>query len=205
VAATLTELAWVKEHGACGVYVRGTEHDRILSDPYFFPMYQKAAELDLPICVHVGNSLHNLNQVIEEETIIFDVVPVPASMFSLIAGRIPERFPGLRFGFLEAGSSWLPFILQEAHRGPSIGGRRFSHHENLLRDSRFFVACQTDDDLTYLLQYGAARNLVFGTDYGHVDVGTDLEGHRILTEREDLDGEVAGAIVNSNARTLYGL
>ena len=33
------ELKFAKEHGACGVVMRGLEADRMLSDSYFFPLY----------------------------------------------------------------------------------------------------------------------------------------------------------------------
>jgi predicted TIM-barrel fold metal-dependent hydrolase len=36
------ELKFGKENGACGVYMRGLEVERILSDPYFYPLYQQA-------------------------------------------------------------------------------------------------------------------------------------------------------------------
>ena len=49
------ELKFGKENGACGVYLRGLEVERILSDPYFYPLYEQASALDLPICVHSAN------------------------------------------------------------------------------------------------------------------------------------------------------
>ena len=49
------ELKFGKEQGACGVYLRGLEADRRLSDSYFFPLYDAASKLDLPICVHSAN------------------------------------------------------------------------------------------------------------------------------------------------------
>ena len=199
------ELETARKGGACGVLFRGTERDRILADPYFFPLYVKAEELDMPICIHVGNSFTALNEIVDEETVILDVFPVPAAMFSLLVNKIPDRFPNLRFGFLESSAQWLPFILQESTRGMGIGGRERNSFEGVLEKNRFFVACQTDDDLPYLLPYAGENNLIFGSDYGHSDVGTDLEGHRILLAREDLPAGVAEKITDANARRLFGL
>src|SRR4051812_27347930 len=39
----LKELLWAKENGACGVFMRGLEADKHLSDVYFFPLYSKAS------------------------------------------------------------------------------------------------------------------------------------------------------------------
>ena len=32
--------------------MRGLEGDKHISDPHFFPIYEEAGRLDLPICVH---------------------------------------------------------------------------------------------------------------------------------------------------------
>ena len=48
------ELRFAKEHGACGVFLRSIEGDRFLSDPFFFPLYEEASALDMPVCVHVS-------------------------------------------------------------------------------------------------------------------------------------------------------
>ena len=47
MGALRDELVFCKEHGAVGVMMRGTECELPLSDPYFFPLYELATELDL--------------------------------------------------------------------------------------------------------------------------------------------------------------
>src|SRR5262249_57317035 len=49
------ELKFGKQHGACGVYLRGLEADRRLSESYFFSVYEGATKLDIPLCVHSAN------------------------------------------------------------------------------------------------------------------------------------------------------
>ena len=49
------QLAFGKENGACGVFMRGLECDLPLAHPYFFPLYEAAQDLDLAICVHSAN------------------------------------------------------------------------------------------------------------------------------------------------------
>src|SRR5262249_16307648 len=52
----LEELRIAKQNGACAVFLRGIEcGNKFLKDPYFFPLYEEASRLDLPICVHTGN------------------------------------------------------------------------------------------------------------------------------------------------------
>src|SRR5579862_6852132 len=41
----ITELRFGKEHGACAIFFRGIEGDRLPGDPYFFPLYEEAVRL----------------------------------------------------------------------------------------------------------------------------------------------------------------
>ena len=45
----IAEARFAKENGACGIFMRGTEGDLLLSDPYFFPLYEEASRLDLAV------------------------------------------------------------------------------------------------------------------------------------------------------------
>jgi predicted TIM-barrel fold metal-dependent hydrolase len=49
------EIRWAKDRGAAGVFFRGIEGNLTLDNPYFFPVYQAASDLDLPICIHQGS------------------------------------------------------------------------------------------------------------------------------------------------------
>jgi uncharacterized protein len=122
---------------------------------------------------------------------------------------LPERFPGLRWTFLEAGCSWLPFVLQEAARGTDLMLRRNDDNteveQGLLARKNFFVTCQVEDDLPYLLRYAGPDNLIVGTDYGHLDVGADLHAHHILASRTDVAPEVLAKILDDNGRRLLGV
>ena len=65
IDATISELRFGKEHGACGVFFRGIEGDKTLDDPYFFPVYEEAQSLGLPICIHQGQGAPALNYLID--------------------------------------------------------------------------------------------------------------------------------------------
>ena len=55
IEAAVDELRWASEHGACGVFKLATELGRRVTDPYFFPVYQEANDLDMPLCMHTGS------------------------------------------------------------------------------------------------------------------------------------------------------
>ena len=49
------EARLAKENGAVGIYMRGSEGERLLSDPHFYPVYDAASRLDIPACIHSSN------------------------------------------------------------------------------------------------------------------------------------------------------
>jgi predicted TIM-barrel fold metal-dependent hydrolase len=55
IDAAIEEIKFAKENGAAAVCMRPLEGDRHLSDPYFYPLYQVASDLDLSIAVHIAN------------------------------------------------------------------------------------------------------------------------------------------------------
>ena len=65
-------------------------------------------------------------------------------------------------------------------------------------------ACQTDDDLPYVLRYSGEDNIIMGTDYGHADTSTELEAlHRLQAEAE-IEPEVARKILDDNGLKANG-
>ena len=74
-----------------------------------------------------------------------------------------------------------------------------------MSDYRMFVACQTDDDLPYVLRYAGEDNLLIGSDYGHADTSSELEALRKLRESGVIPVRVVDKIMNDNPRRLYGI
>ena len=51
----LAEARSAKENGACGIVTHGIEGTRLVTDPYFFPLYEEANRLSLAICPHASS------------------------------------------------------------------------------------------------------------------------------------------------------
>ncbi len=77
--------------------------------------------------------------------------------------------------------------------------------KDALRKNRLFVACQTDDDLPYVLKYSGEDNIVIGSDYGHADTSSEIEALRRLKDEGEVKPEVIDKILYANAKALYGL
>ncbi len=202
------ELRWAKAHGACGIYKRGFDLDRAISDPWFFPVYEEASSLDLPICIHTGHPGRDPGGD--------RGVPILGAFSNLLNAGIPQKFPKLRFGFIEAGASWIPYSLsmrgatkRQALRGQ---GTRlpdlFELEPDLFRSNRLFVTIDPIDDVEYLLKFGTEDSLMIGTDYSHTDISANLSALdevRAWADQGRISKTVAYKILESNPQAFYGL
>jgi predicted TIM-barrel fold metal-dependent hydrolase len=213
-------MTFGKEHGAVSVLIRHLGHDRALGDENLIPIYEKALDLDLAITVHTGSEWHPQGILSRSPTAYLHhvILTVPGALWSALKADLPQRYPKLRIGFLEAGAMWLPHVLQEKFRQDEkfLGeeeGATFQERRNqwrqtaidALQEYELYVAVHMDDDLPYLLTYGTENRLVHGTDFGHLDAGSDPNGPNMIATRADIDRNVAHKIVDENARRLYGI
>lgn len=209
VPAALEELTFGKAHGAVGILFHGLEADRSLGDPYFGPIYERAEELDLAICIHTGAGSRTMLEFQDSRyTRNFGqnrVLPLIA-FHDLVFGNVPERFPGLRFGFLEATASWVPFLLHFFRRSAPRSGRDPEFFgPQLFKDFRFYVACESDEDIGYLARSVGWDHLLIGSDYGHTDQSLDLEISKKLSTINEVGLEQYRMILSVNPSNFYGL
>ena len=157
------ELKWAKDHGACGIFKKGYECGKTAGDSYFFPLYETASKLDIPICIHTGTDGPG-------EGVSPNAMSAACGFLPLVNSGVMEQFPNLRVGFVEAGASWIPFLLsvnaasvRRTHL-QGLGNTTSLGEFNRLQfnQPRIFVACQTQDDLPYILQFGTEDNLING-------------------------------------------
>lgn len=206
-----SQLGWAKDNGACAIFMRGLECERLLSDPYFFPLYAAAEEVGLAIGIHAGSGSYTQYDFFGGEAgLLKNKMPVFGAFHALLFGDVPARFPKLRFGFVEASAQWVPYVLHDLTvrlRNTRIDSNRQAREigRDALAANRFYVACQTDDDLCYVLEYAGENNLMIGTDYGHGDTSSELEALRRLRVDSDVPAEVIDKILGNNPKTFYGL
>ncbi len=212
----IEELEFGADHGAAGVHVRGIEHGYYLNDPYFFPLYERAQDLDLAIIVHVGVSHRRVDNmpigmvVHTPAAFLQHVHPLMAGFHAVVASdELHTRFPRLRWGFLEGGASWVPAVLQQHARLAASGSPDFLRLHRITPDEieqkNIFVACEVDEDIPYLSTWLGENAMCVGTDYGHNDVGSELAAHTAILARGDLRDAAARKLVDTNGRRLLGL
>ena len=199
------ELRWAKDHGAVGLYKRGYDLEKPVIDPHFFPIYEEAGALNMPVCIHTGHPLPG-----REWDRGF---PLMAAFIGVITSRLAKKFPQLRFGFIEGGASWIPYGLSQLgmqQRSQTLHERAqtFDFTRDLFRENRLFVAIDPVDDIEYLLRLGAEDSLMIGTDYSHGDISANvsaLDEVRRWVESERISEAVAKKILETNPQAFYGL
>ena len=216
------ELRFAKEHGACGVLKKGDREAGVwANDPYFFPMYEEAQKLDMPICFHTGSGVPDFTPAREFTFSRFYriLLPVVHAFQSLIVHGVPERFPTLRFGFIEATASWVPFVLYEIRRRLEKNKERPTSvlrstmeiedmPEDILQRNRMYVSFQVDEDLSYVVHHTGEDNLLVGSDYTHNDSAQEMDFLGLLKQRAD-KGDISHSavtkITQDNPKNFYGI
>jgi uncharacterized protein len=205
----LEEIEFGKEHGASSVFLLPQNHGMSLAEPSMFPLYEKAQDLDLAVTVHVGTDLRIARRD-PGHFLYTGVMVLPGAFYALLFGRLADRFPRLKWGFMEGGSSWVPYVLRETFRADATGAYRGfkdwrPQAQEALEGAELFIAAQLEDDIAYVLEHVGPDCLVYGTDYGHLDLGSDPGGLHEMTHRPDIDEAVACKLVDGNARRLLGI
>jgi predicted TIM-barrel fold metal-dependent hydrolase len=204
----LNELRWVAEHGARGIFMRGIEEVGVLHDPYFFPLYEEMSRLDIAVTVHIGNGNPAIESLLNHGKggspfSSMRLLSVAACHSWILAG-IPQEFPKLRIGFVEAAAQWVPYMVNDlSRRFPGRHGKPLP--KDVLKENRVWVTCQTDDDIDYILKFAGEGNLTIGTDYGHTDQSAEIEALRIFRDDGRVAPKIVDMILDDNPRELYGL
>jgi len=205
-AEAVAQIQFAKEHGAVGVCMRPFERERMMTDPIYYPIYESAERLDLPITVHLANGSPDLFKLMTNEAgggFSTFRVPTVTSCYALIMSEIPRVFPELRWGFIEVSSQWVPWVIHEAMRR-SLGSAR-PVSKDCLREYNIYVSTQSDDDFPYVISYAGEENLVIGTDYGHGDTSSELNAIARFKAMDHLTAEVKRKILFDNPKRFYGI
>jgi predicted TIM-barrel fold metal-dependent hydrolase len=218
------EMRFARDHGAVGVLKKGDEQAGHWStEPYFFPLYEEAQRLDMPICFHVGTGYQGAMPF--ERIAHFGFYRVHLGVVhafqSLLSHQVPSKFPSLRWGFVEATASFVPFVMYNLRRMLEQNAKRpgnatrfmagsddYQVQRNVLTDNNLYVSCQVDEDLPYIIQCVGDDNLMVGSDYTHQDAAQELEFISALSGRVragEINASAMRKMTQDNPSRFYGL
>lgn len=215
IAESVKEIEFGAANGAVGIFFRGIEGERSLAESYFDPIYETANRLGLAVCIHTGAGAPAITSIFDRTFShnLPHVRALPLFAFrDIVAHKVPERFPNVRFGFLEASASWIPYVLHHLQRSvkavTSAGGDAdpgLVGGPQLFRDYRIFIAAEADEDLPYLSTFIGEDNLIMGSDYGHQDQSRESGMVTVMRQRADLTSTAIEKILCHNPARLYGI
>ena len=146
---------------------------------------------------------------IHRHTIGFPVSNMMQMMHMTYEGAF-ECFPALRVAYLEAGCTWVPYLLNRMDeewekRGAEEAPLCKQKPSAYIKSARVFVHAEPGEDLLpQTLEILGDQSLVYASDWPHWDHEYP-ESIAQLWRREDLTEAQKRGILADNARAMYGL
>jgi len=212
----VSELLRIVNFGWKAVFLRPNPvKGRLLSNPAYEPFWTKCEELGIAIGIHEGThsrlpttggdrfhtrfAMHACSHPMEQMM----------ALLALIKGGVLERHPQLRVGFLESGCGWLPYWLwrlDEEYKNLhwEVGDNVKMKPSEYFRRQCFIEIEPSEPYLSQIIEYIGSDNLLFGSDYPHMDHQPDIV-ERVVALEEQLSRKIVQNILWDNPVRFYGL
>ena len=210
---------YAKEPTIVGVYLPTAGVDPLWGNRRYDPIYQAAQDANLPVLFHSVTlihpvfpcQIHGFDTELARHTVAHPFSLI-ANLVDIITTGVPVRFPNLKIAFIEAGISWVPFIMNrldkeylERRREVPFLEERPSHYIR-----RFYFATQPveepenpEDLITLMRLYGGEDTTLFASDWPHHDFDHPLKVYQLpFTDesRRKVLGENALRFFNIDAK-----
>lgn len=148
----------VKEYGFVGAYLNpdpdGQKRTPGVNDAYWYPLYEKAQELDAVLMVHPAGTFDRRVEVLNANYQINNVTEEYIATQLYTRTDVFDRFPKLRVIVCHCGGSLDRWIPTDPHMG-----------QKDLSKNLFFDTCAHDEPfLTAAIQQRGVDQMVFGTE-----------------------------------------
>ncbi len=206
----------VTELSAAGICLAASPSDRGLRKPFgdksFWPIYEEAEQLGVPIAVHTAVSTgwgfdhftkfgltHNLEHPVGQMV----------AMTSIVMEGVLERFSKLKVAFLEAGVGWALYMLDRMDRSYQTWTGAygvFQPPSDVARQGRMFFSVEPDEQiLPYAVQRLGSECMFFASDFPH-EKTKESAIHEIaeFDEVEGLTEQDIDNILYLNGQRFYG-
>ncbi|MEQ8999724.1 MAG: amidohydrolase family protein [Coleofasciculus sp. B1-GNL1-01] len=213
----IPELHRVVAFGWNAVFLRSNPvQGRLLSDPTYEPFWTECEALGVAVGIHESGShsrlpttgadrfntrfgMHACSHPMEQMM----------ALLALIEGGVLERHPNLRVGFLESGCGWLLYWLwrldeEYEELGWEVKNNVTMKPSEYFRRQCFITIEPSEPYLDRVIQDIGVDNLLFGSDYPHMDHKQDIVT-RAVALQEQLGEETVRKILWHNPVRFYGL
>lgn len=199
--------------GVVGFMVTSTRYQPVHHNSYM-PLYKLLEGKGLPLGFHTVSNwmerpFQQFNRFLSAHALGFPLYNM-IQLTNLVINGIPERFPDLKMIFIEAGISWIPFIM---HRLDSEYMCRTSEAPLLKKKpseyiKNFYFTSQPleqIEDIEYMKKifdlFDAENQLLYASDYPH----QDFDSPSTIYDLPFLSERAKRKILGENALNLFGI
>lgn len=219
VEASVKEMERAVRDGCKGAFVTlGAPTRKPHAHPDHDPLFAKAQELDIPLAIHVSldpGKYHLARYDLDtwsDEVYFYSLCTENAAMQEALVGFFHygtfEKFPWLRLGVLEAGSSWIGSVLdkldavKETHFGRNVPLKEKPSH---YFKRQCFISGDPDEHSTAaMLKYVGPQCFTWASDFPHAD-HTASWVPELIEFAELIDPESRKLVLGDNIKRIYKL
>lgn len=199
--------------GVIGFMVTSVRHQPVHHNSYM-PVYKAIEETGKPLGFHTASwwmdkPFQQFNRFLSAHALGFPIYNM-VQLTNIVINGIPERFPDLKFIFIEAGVTWLPFVmsrldsdyLQRTSEAPLLTKRPSEYIRDFYFTSQPLENFDNPNDLdVFFKMFDAENQLLYASDYPHQDFDSPSSIYDLpfLTERSKRK------ILGENALKLFGI
>lgn len=209
----------------CGAMLASVNARGHLGSKALWPVYEEADRLGCAIAIHggchSGFGFDDLN--------VYAAVHALGHPFgqmscfaSVVFNGLMDRFPAVRWGFLEGGVAWLLLVLERFDRSYQThiaydprrelialrpGERVSDYVRRQIKEGRIFIGCEGEEpDLAHAVRSVGHEPFFFSSDFPH-EVSAAMCKHEMaeLIESTELSAADKQGILAGNASRFYRL
>jgi predicted TIM-barrel fold metal-dependent hydrolase len=155
-------------------------NDRLLCDSDYDPLWAEAQELDMFLGFHEGTGASGMQAIGIDRVnpkdhpakhIVSHTMEMMIASLNIIWGGVCERFPTLRFAFLESGGGWMAAWLDrmDRHHAREANPVLRMKPSDYFRRQCWISFEPVEGTIAAAAQYLGPRKLLWATDYPHPD------------------------------------
>ena len=180
--------------------------------PLFDPLWAAIVEVDLPITFHVSTGRDPRTARGNGGAIInyaaHSLAPTMEPLINLCSSGVIERFPTLRFGSIEAGIGWVPWMLT------AMDEAYHKHHmwvrpklkalpSDYFRSNGFASFGEDPPGLALMREFRLTNNFLWANDFPHHEGTWPHSAAAIERTMGGLDDEERAKVLGLNAARIF--
>ncbi len=199
----VAELEWALERGAKTVLVRpapvaGFRGPQSPFLPFADPFWKRVEEADIPVMFHSSDSGYtkyandwngsHLEMRPFESDVFRDLSmaqrPIMDTIFSAVGHGMLSRFPRVRIGSIECGSTWIPRVLEKFDITYGKMPHLFAEHPRDVLKRALYIAPYWEDPLEPLIEAIGFDHILFNSDWPHPEGIADPNEYALYVRKE---------------------